>query len=260
MSGYPQEYSKVQYIKWHEQNIEKDISLESEIDNILIKLKEQNKDRLVKLAELLSRTHSFLLLASRMKKEDISDCNTEIQLQENLHQNYDLLFKSKESILDKMWRKNKEREMGDEITTKNIKDEMGDLIRSSIVTSTFAYADNLASSISLWKDLIDELKLDKNDYKDLVSIDTQQEAKMDKGYFAYHLDVRYSDGLRIEIQIYSKLSQIWRNLSHKLYEKIRLGEDVKWAHGAAAARLVSLGHLLHLAECEVQHLKQNISK
>ncbi|MCF3126353.1 hypothetical protein LRQ09_03040 [Acinetobacter soli] len=259
MSEYPQEYNQAQYIKWHEQYIEKDISLENEIDNILLNLKEQNKDRLAKLAELLSRTHSFLLLASRMKKEDVSDCNTEIQLQENLHQNYDLLFKSKESILDKMWRKNKDRKQGNEITTTNIKDEMGDLIRSSIVTSTFAYADNLASSIGLWEELIDTLQLNKDHYQDLLSIDTQHEAKMDKGYFAYHLDVRYKDGLRVEIQIYSKLSQVWRSLSHKLYEKVRLGEDVKWGHGAAASRLVSLGHLLHLAECEVQHLKSTIS-
>lgn len=260
MSDYPQEYNKIQYIKWHEKYIEKNISLEAEIDNILTLLKAENKDRLIRLADLLSRIHSFLLLASRIKKEDVSDCDTEIQLQDNLHQNYDLLFKSKESILDKMWRKNRDRDNENKITTENMKEEIGDLIRSSIVTSTFAYADNLASSISLWQDLIDELKVDKNDYQDLISIDTQHEAKMEKGYFAYHLDVRYSDGLRVEIQIYSRLSQVWRNLSHKLYEKVRIGEDVKWGHGAAASRLVSLGHLLHLAECEVQHLKSSISK
>ncbi|ENO0728343.1 hypothetical protein MHM95_05565 [Pseudoalteromonas sp. CnMc7-15] len=260
MDNYPQEYSMASYIQWHDRNVEPGKSLNDELDLLLSELKDNNKDRLGKLADLLSRIHSFHLLASKMKREDVSDCETQIQLQDRLLQNYDSLFKTKESIIDKLWRKNKGVKLEDCITSQNIKQSLGDLVRTSIVTSTFSYAENLASSIGLWKDLVAELRIDESDYADIASIETQQEAKMDNGYFAYHLDVKYTDGLRVEVQIYSKLSEVWRHLSHKLYEKIRLGEDVNWGHGAAASRIVSLGHLLHLAECEVQYLKNTIEK
>ncbi|HIF5688375.1 hypothetical protein [Vibrio parahaemolyticus] len=260
MDNYPKEYSLASYSNWHDENLEKGKLIVEEVDSLLDELKSNNRDRLLKLADLLSRIHSFHLLASRVKGEDVSDCETEIQLQDRLNQNYDSLFKTRDSVLDKLWRKNKKLRHEERITSETLKENFGDLVRTSIVTSTFTYAENLASSISLWRDLINELQIDASDYNDIESIDTQQEAKMDNGYFAYHLDVRYKDGLRVEVQIYSKLSEVWRHISHKLYEKIRLGEEVNWGHGAAASRIVSLGHLLHLAECEVQHLKSTISK
>jgi ppGpp synthetase/RelA/SpoT-type nucleotidyltranferase len=109
-------------------------------------------------------------------------------------------------------------------------------------------------------DIIEQANIDNADFQDIQKISPKEEAKMANGYFAYHVDVLYKDGLRIEIQIFSKMSEIWRHLSHKLYEKVRLGEDVKWGHGTAASRLVSLGHLLHLAECEVEFLKSSMQR
>ncbi len=261
MDNYPEEYSKEAYITWHVQHVEPDIDLQVELTKIMDELKESSKERLSNLADLLYRIHSFHLLAKKTGKEDISDSDTDIQLTEAIQtEAYENLFKSVDSLIDKLWRKNKTRNEDTYITTKNIKHEIGDLVRSSVVTSTFSYAEHLATAIGLWKELIKELEVKEDDYSDIDCIMSQEEAKMENGYFAYHLDIRYKDDLRVEIQIYSKLSEIWRHLSHKLYEKIRLGEDVMWGHGAAASRLVSLGHLLHLAECEVQYLKEEMSK
>ena len=141
-----------------------------------------------------------------------------------------------------------------------MKTEIGDLVRTSIVTSTFAYAESFSSAMVYWKDIAEQAKINPLDYQDIKTISTKEEAKMANGYFAHHIDVLYADGLRVEIQIYSKMSEIWRHLSHKLYEKSRIGENVKWGHGTAASRLVSLGHLLHLAECEVEYLKTSMER
>ncbi|OIN05952.1 hypothetical protein BFS86_20010 [Shewanella algae] len=256
MADFPTEYSKQAYINWHNEYVEPEKNLEKELNALMDTLKETSRARLAKLADLFSRIHAFHLLAKKAQNEDVSDSETDIKLIDAVKtENYDNLFKSVDSILDKLWRKNKGREAGSYVTIDSIKSEIGDLVRSSIVTSTFSYATHYANSVRIWRELIGELQISVVDYSDIEEIITQEEAKIDKGYFAYHLEIRYSDGLRVEMQIYSKLSEIWRHLSHKLYEKVRLGEEVTWGHGAAASRLVSLGHLLHLAECEVQHLK-----
>lgn len=259
METYPQEFNKQTYIDWHNKHISPGQNLVSELNTLLEELQEGQRERLTKLAELLSRIHSFHLLSKKAQKEDISDSDTEIQLEESLRtEKYENLFKSIDSIIDKLWRKNKDREVGQYITTENIKNEIGDLIRTSLITSTFSYAESFTNTIGIWREIINELQLNEKDYSDISAIEAQEEAKMQNGYFAYHLDVIYEDGIRVEIQVYSRLSEIWRHLSHKLYEKVRLGEDVAWGHGTAASRLVSLGHLLHLAECEVEYLKSEM--
>ncbi|WP_312165408.1 hypothetical protein [Massilia timonae] len=259
MGSFPKVYNRDTYIDWHNRNIEPSKDIIVEIDKLLISLKDEQKTRLENLAQLLSRIDSFNLLSRRSQKKDISDSQTDILLEKALRpEGYDLLFKSSDSILDKLWRKNKERTPSNYVTSENIKNEIGDLIRTSVVTSTFEYAEQFANSVLIWESLIKEFNLDQAAYADIEKIESQEEAKMQNGYFAYHLNIRYSDGIRIEVQIYSRLSQIWRHLSHRLYERVRLGNDVSWGHGTAASRLVSLGHLLHLAECEVEYLKETM--
>jgi ppGpp synthetase/RelA/SpoT-type nucleotidyltranferase len=261
MSAIPEAFSKQAYLKWHNTVVEPESDLETEISSTMKLLKAESSERLAKLANLLSRLSSFQLLSKKMNNEDVSDAHTEIQLMSFVQSpGYDNLFKSTESIIDKFWRKNRLAVAGTYVTSKNIKSEIGDLVRTSVVTSTFSYAENFSRSIIYWRDVVKELGINEVDYEDVVSISQKEEAKMGNGYFAHHVDVLYSDGLRVEIQIYSKMSEIWRHLSHKLYEKVRLGEDVTWGHGTAASRLVSLGHLLHLAECEVEYLKGSIQK
>ncbi|EHU1702625.1 hypothetical protein A1Z17_RS03335 [Acinetobacter baumannii] len=260
MDKFPQEFAKATYIAWHNNHIEPGKDLVVEIDRILSSLKKTENFRLNNLAELLSRLDSFNLLALRVAQQDISDASTEILLEEGLRpEKYNTLFKSPDSIIEKLWRKNKIRTADNFITSENIITEIGDLIRTSVITSTFEYAKKYADSILVWKELIPNLPgLEVSNFSDIEKIESQQEVKMQNGYFAYHIDIHYKDGIRIEVQIFSRLSQIWRHLSHKLYEKERVGEKAEWGHGSVASRLVSLGHLLHLAECEVEYLKKTM--
>lgn len=81
---------------------------------------------------------------------------------------------------------------------------------------------------------------------------------MASGYFAYHGLIKFKSGLLVELQIYSSLTNNWRKLSHKLYEKVRLNPKKNIDFGTSEARLISLGHLFHLVECELKRLEEEI--
>lgn len=259
MGDFPPLYEKSSYADWHNKYIEPGGDIVQEVEAVLTQLKDSQRDRLHTLAELMSRVNSFLRLAQKFRGQDISDSKTEFLIEAALKSDdYEKLFKGVDSVLDKLWRKNKVRTPGEFVTSKTLHSEIGDLIRTSVVTSTFSYARDFSKSFSMWQDLAKELQLNSSLYEDIQSVQLQEESKMQNGYFAFHLDVRYCDGIRVEVQVYSRLSAVWRYLSHKLYEKVRLGEDVEWGHGTAASRMVSLGHLLHLAECELEYLKDSL--
>ena len=80
--------------------------------------------------------------------------------------------------------------------------------------------------------------------------------KMESGYFAYHGEVRFRTGLIVEVQIYSELMRQWRRLSHVHYELARVESKQRHEFNSKESRLVSLGHLLHVAECELQQLAE----
>jgi ppGpp synthetase/RelA/SpoT-type nucleotidyltranferase len=84
--------------------------------------------------------------------------------------------------------------------------------------------------------------------------------KMASGYFAYHGLIRFSSGHVVEVQIYSALMSEWRKLSHLLYERVRVEPITQHEFGSKETRLISLGHALHLAECEIQRLSHEIDR
>jgi ppGpp synthetase/RelA/SpoT-type nucleotidyltranferase len=90
----------------------------------------------------------------------------------------------------------------------------------------------------------------------IASIHFGPEMKMESGYFAYHGLVRFKSGLVVEVQIYSELMRQWRRLSHSLYERARVEGIQKYEFNSKESRLISLGHLLHLAECQLEQLGQ----
>lgn len=80
--------------------------------------------------------------------------------------------------------------------------------------------------------------------------------KMESGYFAYHGEVCFKGGLIVEVQIYSELMRQWRRRSHVYYERARVEGKQKHEFDSKESRLVSLGHLLHVAECELHKLAE----
>lgn len=254
--SYPDNYDFERYVRWHEEHAETSVDLVDKLTQDRESLKE-NRVRLKNLSELLSTLNTLLIRAKQTDGQDISILKCEILLEEQLNSDkYDDVFKSVESIVDKLWRKNKEAQ--DHITTGNIQSRIKDLVRSSVIVSSHSYASDFSKALKDWKRKfeINEISLEK--YADIQEIVVEQEAKMASGYFAYHADVVYTDGVHVEIQIYSQLNEVWRKLSHKLYEKTRLNEGVEHGHGTSASRLVSLGHLLHLAECEAERLQSDL--
>jgi ppGpp synthetase/RelA/SpoT-type nucleotidyltranferase len=91
----------------------------------------------------------------------------------------------------------------------------------------------------------------------IASIRFAPEMKMESGYFAYHGLVHFRSGLVVEVQIYSELMRQWRKLSHRLYERARVEGKQTHEFNSKESRLSSLGHLLHLAECELQQLARD---
>lgn len=254
----PRPYDFARYVEWHNQHVEPGINLINELQLLMESLK-QNKDRFEKLAQLLDHLHTVLLRAKQTADHDTSSYKCEILLSTQVRtEKYDDVFKSINSIVDKLWRKN--NDTSEYVKTTNIKQNIKDLARSSVILSTHNFANDFSKALPNWRQKFQINQIPLEDYNDISEIKVEQEAKMASGYFAYHADVIYTDGFHVEIQIYSQLNEVWRGLSHKLYEKTRLLQDVEYGHGTSASRLVSLGHLLHLAECEAERLQRELEQ
>ena len=252
----PIPYNFDQYVAWHNQIVEPDMNIIDELTILMNSLK-QNRDRFEKLAQLLDHLNTVLLRAKRTADVDVSSYKCEILLDTQLSTGkYDDIFKSTTSIIDKLWRKN--RNTTNYVKTTNIKENIKDLARSSVILSTHKFANDFSKALPNWREKLGWNHVALDDFSNIIEIKVEQEAKMASGYFAYHADVIYDDGFHVEIQIYSQLNEVWRGLSHKLYEKTRLQQDVEYGHGTSASRLVSLGHLLHLAECEAERLQKEL--
>ncbi|EET5293092.1 hypothetical protein JRC10_25425 [Escherichia coli] len=252
----PTPYNFDQYVAWHNQIVEPDMNIIDELTILMNSLK-QNRDRFEKLAQLLDHLNTILLRAKRTADVDVSSYKCEILLDTQLSTGkYDDIFKSTTSIIDKLWRKN--RNTTNYVKTTNIKENIKDLARSSVILSTHKFANDFSKALPNWREKLEWNHVALDDFSNIIEIKVEQEAKMASGYFAYHADVIYDDGFHVEIQIYSQLNEVWRGLSHKLYEKTRLQQDVEYGHGTSASRLVSLGHLLHLAECEAERLQKEL--
>lgn len=256
--NFPTPYNFDQYVAWHNEVVEPGHDIITELNSLMDTLKE-NKSRFDTLAQLLDKLSTVLLRAKQTNDIDVSSYKYEILLSTQISNGkYDDIFKSIESIIDKLWRKNKDTT--NYVTIENIKNNIKDLARSSVILSTHHFANDFSKALPNWqqKFILNNIPLD--DFANITEIKVEQEAKMASGYFAYHADVIYDDGVHVEIQIYSQLNEVWRGLSHKLYERTRLQQDVEYGHGTSASRLVSLGHLLHLAECEAERLQRELEQ
>jgi ppGpp synthetase/RelA/SpoT-type nucleotidyltranferase len=255
---YPEKYNKEQYIAWHESNFADDSNLEKKIDDLRVKFKTELKEDLEFIAELL-----YYLIPSSQKEYKIhyeTEFEYTIPLRNSLSdkagKKYDLIFKSTDSIINKLWRKNKEESS---VNLTNLKNELTDLVRTEITCTTLASCRFVSKRLELKNiNLPNDYHLKEKLDAKIIAIEFEPEMKMASGYFAYHGLIKMKNGITIEVQVYSSLMANWRKLSHKLYEKIRLSPIEKHDFGTSESRLVSLGHLLHLAECEVERLESEI--
>jgi len=92
-----------------------------------------------------------------------------------------------------------------------------------------------------------------NDYLTDVTVD--HELKMASGYFAYHCYFHFKEGFIVEMQIFSELSNYCRKLSHHIYEKLRDEAKEDFKFNDVESRMIAMGHLLYLADCELHNIE-----
>jgi ppGpp synthetase/RelA/SpoT-type nucleotidyltranferase len=248
-------YQKEKYLDWHKNNVE-NRPLEKFLMEFRENLKDTSEDKIKTLGQLLTqikqRTEPECKLQSKGMLSGEFELPTKQFSRMNSQENYDLLFKSIDSIIEKCWRKNVTLK-SDFVSSENITKEISDLIRTSVVCPTLLHAKMFAERFEAWEDFIPKEDLDKH-FSDISRIIVDKEAKPASGYFAYHAQVFFSSEISIEVQLFSQLSSAWRNLAHKLYETSRIKASPFNVPGSPETRLISLGHMLHLAECELDRL------
>ncbi|WP_176432240.1 hypothetical protein [Vibrio sp. V15_P4S5T153] len=244
-------YNKNTYLDWHKEQVDNDCELEAEVVSFRQELKDNSSTDLNSLGQLLSQIKAITEPECKLQSGGLLTGEFFLPLGQ-ISQNSDVLYKSEDSIIEKLWRKNSTRN-SNYVGLTNLQQEINDLVRTSVVCPTLQQAKMYSERLEAWMSFIPEDARNQH-FSEIVSVEVDKEAKAASGYFAYHSLVRFKSGLVVEVQLYSQLSSAWRNLSHVLYEKSRVGNHTNAKPGSADARMVSLGHMLHLAECELDRL------
>ena len=259
----PTPYSFDEYVKWHDTAVETDRPVVFNLEVLRDDMMVAAWPDLEFLYQLV--TYMFTYSKNEHKQVRSQEANYQTPLSEALptgpsgaaSPRYYDLFKSVPSVVNKMW-----REAGDEPTVRlaNILQSITDLIRTDVRAETLDGAQFLAHRMNDLPGLLYNEGLREQYAGRVTSISFEPEMKMASGYFAYHGLVRFKSGYVVEVQIYSSLMSEWRKLSHQLYERVRLEPIAKHEFASPEARLISLGHALHLAECEIMRLREEIEK
>jgi len=259
----PTPFSVDEYARWHNAVVKGDSPVLDRLNALRDELMVKARPDLDFLYQLL--TYMFTYARNEYRRARGQEATYQTPLSEALptgpsgapSPRYGALFKSVPAIVNKMWRKADDKPT---VTLANILQSITDLVRTDVYTETLDGAQFLAYRLNDLPGLLynDDLK---NQFPDrIVSISFEPEMKMASGYFAYHGLIHFNSGCVVEIQIYSALMSEWRKLSHQLYERVRLQPIPKHEFASPESRLISLGHALHLAECEIMRLRQEIEK
>ncbi|MEO6812183.1 MAG: hypothetical protein ABI353_24000 [Isosphaeraceae bacterium] len=226
------------------------------VEHFRNKLIQNSRSDLASLAQILTYAVNYSRSEFRVATGSETDYHLSLSdalLAEPESSSYHLLFKPSSSIINKLWRKNQHAPI---VHLGNISEHITDLVRTDISATTLSSAEFLANRMNALPVIIHGPEVRAEFDITIQTIRFEPEMKMESGYFAYHGLVRFKTGLVIEVQIYSDLIRQWRKLSHRLYEQARIEPIHKHEFNSKESRLISLGHLLHLAECQLQQLRQ----
>lgn len=260
----PEVYDRDAYVSWHEASFPGDVPLELKLKGIHDELMSLGPSRYLEpLGQLLTHTAVYCQAEAEMATEGLMAGAYKVELTEHVKTNKypETTFKSVGSILDKMWRKNRDAvDSGRWVDLDKVKTGFGDLIRTSVVAPTQYHAGFFATRLQNWERIIKDDDMRKAHLASVAAVSVDAEAKLASGYFAYHCSVRFSDGQTVEVQVYSQIVSAWRNLAHRVYEHGRLEKASRNEPGTVSSRLISLGHVLHLAECELERLAADMRR
>ena len=253
---YPTKYSERAYVKWHEWCYPADAPLRARVDSRIRELKKRSRKSLEALGHLLSNLadHSQRECGITTKGLLVGEFDIPIVKLLGAPGTYGDIFKSVDSTIEKMWRSNGPvRPKHGFLRPHNLTSRMGDLVRTSVVAPTFYHARDFSRRLPAWRTHFKSPEI-REHYSLVGEFAVDNEAKWANGYFAYHAQASFTRGLIVEIQVYSRMSSAWRVVSHHIYEKTRLGDKLPTELDSPESRFISLGHLLHLADCQFADL------
>jgi len=258
-SGIPTTFDPFEYIKWHERVFPQDVNLPLKIERLREELFIKAKSDLIYLnsmwMNLFRNAKKEYYKREKIKTDFMSPLNDLLRTK-NAGLYKEKIFKGTTSIVDKLWRKNKEEKF--DFTFSNIKSDMTDLVRTEIICTSLSackfLSDKFNSENELKKSIRGRTKLDFDKY--ISKIQSESEMKMSSGYFAYHSLLFFQSGLVMEVQFHSSLSSRWRDLSHDLYKVTRLSPIDRHEYGGVASRIIYLGHVLHIVDFELERLEK----
>lgn len=252
-------FEKEQYIKWHNETVTPKQNIDNGLDALLHDAKDNAKEYLENAGNLLINIRNAA--NAEINVQEFPCTKEEYKLPHDAlsgkdKKEYESLFKSKDSILDKLWRKNRERDKSNYIGVDNIGENITDIIRTSVICPSLFHARMFSERLAKWEHFNSENRISK-----IAKVTVDDEAKLSSGYFAYHALIYFTDfPYSLEVQMFSRVTSVWRDLSHIVYELQRTGHKSNSKPGEATTRLVSLGHLLHIAECEMERLMRELSR
>ncbi len=266
---FPKIFDESEYVNWHNSKWPTKHGLRADIEKYREDLMRSSINNLAFLSNLFS--HYIKVAENEYKQRQTRDIALRAEyisplsnaLDNRLGVDYKLLFKSSTSIIDKLWRKNNDEiskkgyQTKNFVTLKNLSTRMTDIVRTEIICGSLESCKVLSQVFS--KNEINNISLKRQYNARIKNIDVESEMKMDKGYFAYHILIQFKDDLIIEVQIYSATIKKWRKLSHLLYENSRIFGSSKPEFNSMESRLISLGHLFHIAECEIKVLEDELN-
>ncbi len=261
MNDIPEMYDRAGYLEWHNRHLENGRDLENSVTVLRESLRSGLRAQVEQLGQLLLFIKERTEPECRLMTGGLVVSSIEINIADFTSDEArginERLLKSVDSIIQKIWRKNRAAAKP-YVTSQNISDHISDLVRTSVVCPTLFHANEFAKRLKNWENYTLANEDEKNRFLRIKDIRVDEEAKAASGYFAYHSLVEFDDGNKVEVQLYSSISQAWRSVSHRLYERSRIAGIPYLAPGTSEARLISLGHLLHLAENELDRLMQEI--
>jgi hypothetical protein len=230
----PTPYGLDEYVRWHDTAVTADQPILARLETLRTDIMVAAMPDLDFLYQLL--TYMFIYSRNEYKRARGQEANYQTPLSEALpigpsgalSPRYFDLFKTVPSIVNKMWRKADDEPR---VTLSNILQSITDLIRTDVRTETLDGAQFLAHRM--------------NDLPGLL--------------YNEELRAQY-EGRVTSISFEPEMKSEWRKLSHQRYEQVRLEPIAKHEFASPEARLISLGHALHLAECEIMRLRQEIEK
>ena len=255
--SYPETYDKMQYITWHQNEFESGSNILDKIANFS---EESTSFLFNDDKKILNGLFQFINESVRIAKIRRSNINFDItpEIPKNQSEFKQRYLKSENSIINKLWRKNKNQSVVkiDEIRTK-----LKDLIRFSIKVDSLKSAEILANVFSDRALLSENSETAKEYFKSVLEkIEVDSEMKMSSGYFAYHCYFHFYSQFIIEVQIFSELTNYWRKISHSTYEKARINATNSMKFNDFNSRIISIGHMLYIAECELYNIEKELDE